>query len=108
MSKKDIMQTTQDVVIQLMRESDCDESFSNIQNFVLTQRDVQHQMIPGLETQFHKWFCYMSGKYNTFSFWNRFLEEDMLYYIQLFIGIQSCCYQTLLKMKMPTHTQDVV
>ena len=84
-SSADILQIVRDVVVKLER---ADAKFSNVQDFIQKQKDIE-KTLSGLATEFEIWSSSMSGKYKTFAFWNRFLQEDMFFYIQLFFGIRS-------------------
>ena len=84
-SSSEIMQIVRDVVVKLER---ADANFSNVQDFIQKQKDIE-KTLSGLATEFETWSSSMSGKYKTFAFWNRFLQEDMFFYIQLFFGIRS-------------------
>ena len=62
-----ILQIMKDVVVKL---DGVDANFSNVKDFIEKQKDVQKILLTGLEA----WSKSMSAKYNTFAFWNFFLE----------------------------------
>ncbi|XP_072039332.1 uncharacterized protein [Amphiura filiformis] len=50
-----------------------DADFTNIQEFLASQKELKLQLLPGLIAEFEEWRLSMSAKYNTFAFWDRFL-----------------------------------
>ncbi len=85
-SSADIFRILKDAVLKL---ENVDENFSDIQEFMKKQKYIEEKLLPGLVPEFEGWSCTMASKYKTFAFWDHFLQEDMFFYIQLFLGIRS-------------------
>ena len=62
--------------------------YHGIEEFKDAEMNFKEQMMPFMD-QFIKYCNDMSEKYETFRFWNRFLNEDVLCYINLWIAIRQ-------------------
>ena len=81
-----ILNLVKEVVVKL---DGVDDNFLDINEFMERQKNFEKTLLPGLISEFEAWSSLMATRYKTFAFWERFLQHDMFYYIQLFLGIRS-------------------
>ena len=63
--------------------------FHGIEEFIVVQNKMKEITMVSIMEEFTKFCDDMSQKFDTFKFWNRFLKEDVLSYINLYVAIRE-------------------